>query len=55
MTVALLAGTAISTVPAVARSTTQKTSHATPSSRGSGRLFLSAAAIYDAGVRHGID
>ena len=53
MTVALLAGTAAFTVPAAAHNAPVRASHAKLSSSHAGRQFLSAVAIYDAGLRRG--
>jgi hypothetical protein len=50
---ALLAGTAAFAVPAAARNVSTHASHARLSSSHAGRQFLSAVAIYDAGLRRG--
>jgi hypothetical protein len=53
MAVALLAGTAAFTVPAAAQYAAKPPSHAKMSSSHDKRLFLSAVAVYDAGLRRG--
>jgi len=53
MSFALLAGTAVFTVPAAAGDASTHASHAKLSSSHAGRQPLSAVAVYDAGVRRG--
>ncbi len=53
MTVTFLAGTASFAVPAVAQGTPTPPRHVKTSSIQSKKLFLSAGAVYDAGLRRG--